>query len=108
MTGPLAGLLGEGAVHRGDLTFHGRVRIDGTLIGRLRTDDLAEIGPTGRVEGEVHAAQALVAGTVDGRLECTERCTLLETAVVRGQVTTPWLDVRNGARIAAGVTVERD
>lgn len=106
-TAPLAGFLGEGAVYRGDLVFEGRVRIDGTLIGRLECDHLVEIGPTGRVEGEVHAAQALVAGAVVGRLDCRERCTLLETAVVEGELVSPWLDARTGCRIVGEIRVER-
>lgn len=108
MTGPLAGFLGEGAVHRGDLDFQGRVRIDGTLIGRVSSDDFVEIGPQGRVEGEVAAAQVLVAGTVQGVLDAHERCTLLETARVEGRIVTPWLDARIGCRLRAEVRVERE
>lgn len=104
----LAGWLGPGAEYTGDLVFQGRVRIDGHLHGSVRTDDLLEVGRTGVVEGEIDVAQALIAGRVDGMLRCRERCTLLEPAVVLGQVITPWLDVRIGARLRADVLVERD
>jgi cytoskeletal protein CcmA (bactofilin family) len=105
---PLAGLLGDGAVYRGDLVFDGRVRIDGTLIGTMQTEDLVEISRTGRVEGEIYAVQALVAGTVVGVIEALERCTLLETASVKGEIITPWLDVRIGCQLDAKVRVERE
>ncbi len=108
MTSPLAALLGPGAQYEGDLVFQGRVRIDGKLAGTIRSDDLLEIGPTGRVDGEIDVAQALVAGRVDGLLRARERCTLLETAVVHGQILTPWLDVRLGATLKAEVLVERE
>ncbi len=104
----LAGWLGPDAHYTGDLVFQGRVRIDGRLTGTVRTDDLLEIGRTGRVEGEVDVAQALIAGRVDGMLRVRERCTLLESAVIYGQVVTPWLDVRIGARLRAEVLVERE
>lgn len=104
----LAGLLGKGAHYRGDLVFQGRVRIDGELIGKVTSDDLLEIGHTGRVEGEVDVAQLLVAGVVDGHIRVRERCTILETARILGRLETPWLDVRNGARIRADVIVHRD
>ena len=107
MSRPLSGLLGEGAVYRGDLTFDGKVRIDGTLVGKVRCDDVVEIGPCGRVEGDIDAAQLLVAGSVSGRIEARERCTLLETAVVQGRLVTPWLDARVGCRIDAEVVVTR-
>lgn len=106
-SGELAGLLGEGARYEGDLVFHGRVRIDGTFVGSLHTDDLLEVGPHGVIEGDAQAAQALVAGTVAGTLRALERVTLLETALVSGTLTTPWLDVRLGARLAAEVQVQR-
>jgi cytoskeletal protein CcmA (bactofilin family) len=106
VTRPLA-VLGEGGTYRGDVEFEGRARIDGLLLGSVAGEDLVEIGPSGRVDGEVRAPQVLVAGGVDGAIIATERCTLLDTAVVRGRVVTPWLDVRLGARIEAQVAVER-
>jgi cytoskeletal protein CcmA (bactofilin family) len=105
---PLAGLLGPGARYEGDLVFSGRVRIDGTFSGTIRSDDLLEIGKGGRVEGEVDVAQALVAGRMDGLLRARERVTLLGSAVVVGQLITPWLDVRPGAQVRAEVLVQRD
>lgn len=103
----LVGALAAGAHHTGALTFQGRVRIDGTHTGSLKTDDLLEVGPEGRIDGEVEAVQALIAGTVDGILRVKERVTLTETAVVRGKVVTPWLDVHLGARLLAEVVVDR-
>ena len=101
----LAGLLGPGATYRGDLAFEGRVRIDGTFHGTIRSDHLLEIGPEGVVDGHVEVAQALVLGTLQGTLIASQRATFLETAVVRGRVVTPWLDVRPGCRWEGEVEV---
>jgi cytoskeletal protein CcmA (bactofilin family) len=105
---PVTGWLGLGATWRGDLDFAGRVRIDGTLIGSVRSEDLLDLGAAGRIEGDVRVAQALVGGVIDGTLHATERVTLLETAVVRGVILTPWLDVRPGAQLEAEVRVLRE
>lgn len=104
---PVSGWLGSGSTWTGDLVFAGRVRIDGVLVGSVRSEDLLDLGAGGRIEGEVHVAQALVAGVLSGKLQARERVTLLETAVVRGEVETPWLDVRPGAQLEARVTVRR-
>ncbi len=104
----LTGFLGEGAVHRGELQFDGWARIDGHLIGVLRASELAEIGRSGVIEGEVLAPQVLVGGVVRGKIVASERCTLLETAVVSGELEAPWLDVRNGAQLEAKLTVRRE
>lgn len=107
MTKGLAGVLGRGATYRGDLVFQGRVRVEGILVGAVSSDDLLEIGPTGKVQGEIDVAQALIAGEVDGVLRVRERCTLLESAIVRGRVITPWIDVRMGAQLRAELIVDR-
>ena len=104
---PVTGWLGSGSTWTGDLVFAGRVRVDGTLQGSVRSDDLLDLGAGGRIEGDVRVAQALVAGVFSGKLVATERVTLLETAVVTGQIDTPWLDVRPGARVDAVVRVAR-
>ena len=36
---PLSGLLGRGATYEGELTFEGRVRLDGTFKGKLTTTE---------------------------------------------------------------------
>lgn len=84
------------------------MRVDGTLHGDLRADDLVEVTTAGVVVGIVRAPQVLVAGQVLGGIEATERVTLLETARVQGRLVSPWLDVRNGARLRADVVVQRD
>lgn len=106
-TPPVSGWVGAGSTWTGDLAFGGRVRVDGTLVGTVRSPDLLEIGPHGRVEGEVFVAQALIGGTLAGRLVATERVTVLESGRVEGEVVTPWLDVRPGASLNAKMTVER-
>lgn len=104
---PVTGWLGTGSSWTGDLVFSGRVRVDGMLSGSVRSDDLLDLGAGGRIEGEVTVAQALVAGVLSGKLRASERVTLLETAVVTGEIETPWLDVRPGARLEAVVRVAR-
>ncbi len=106
-TPPVTGWVGAGSTWTGDIAVQGRVRIDGTLVGAVRSPDLLEVSPTGRVEGDVSVAQALVGGTIVGKLVATERVTVLETGRVEGELETPWLDVRVGARLDARVRVAR-
>jgi cytoskeletal protein CcmA (bactofilin family) len=101
-------VLSEGTRHEGELEYETAVRIDGTVVGGITSTDFVEIGPKGRVEGWVVAPQLLCGGVVIGEIECAERVTILDTARVRGRVTTPWLDIRVGARVTAEIAVERD
>ena len=103
---PLAALLGKGATFGGDLTFEGRVRVDGTFKGRIHTDDTLEIGESGVVDGEIDAATLLVAGTAAGKVRA--RLLILEpTGVLRGQVDAEALQAHPGGRVDAVVRIGR-
>lgn len=102
---PLNALLGQGARYQGTLSFEGRVRVDGEFHGTITTDDLLEIGLTGSVEGEIDAAEVVVAGSVDGTLRARESLRLEATARVAGRVEATRMHVEPGARIEATVEV---
>jgi cytoskeletal protein CcmA (bactofilin family) len=102
---PLAALLGRGAQFGGDLTFEGRVRVDGTFKGRIFTDDTLEIGEPGLVDGDIDVAVLIVAGTAAGNVRARERLVLEATGLLRGQVDTPSLEVHPGARVEATLRV---
>lgn len=102
---PLAGLLGRDARYSGDLHFDGRVRIDGTFVGRIYTDDALEVGESGRVEGQVDARELIVSGTVDGEVHCRGSLVVTSTGTVLGKVDVRQLEVEPGARIEATLRV---
>jgi cytoskeletal protein CcmA (bactofilin family) len=102
---PLAALLGRGAQFGGDLSFEGRVRVDGTFKGRIFTEDTLEIGEPGVVDGEIDAAVLIVSGTAAGKVRARERLVLEASGILRGQVDTPSLEVHPGGRIEATVRV---
>jgi cytoskeletal protein CcmA (bactofilin family) len=107
VTAALEGWLARGASYHGELSFDGPVRIEGHMVGIVRSKGLVEVGEHGHVDGAIYAAQALVAGRVEGYLRATERATLLETAVVAAKVETPWLDVRLGCQWKGDAVVTR-
>jgi len=103
--GPLNALLGKGAVYEGDLSFEGRVRVDGLFRGRVYTEEVLEIGPEGRIEGEVDAAVVVLAGTVVGTLEVRELLVVQPGGLARGEVRAKLLEVRPGGRFEAQVHI---
>ena len=102
---PLSVLFAPGTRHEGDLSFEGRVRVDGTFVGRLYTEEVLEIGQTGAVEGEADVARAVVAGRFDGRLRCREHLELTATAHVTGELDIGVMECAAGARIEGRVQV---
>lgn len=97
-------LLGQGAYYTGDLAFEGRVRLDGHFSGRIYTEERLEIGELGLMEGEVDAAEVVVAGRVKGRLKVRRRLVIESTAHIEGEVEAQALEIESGATIRANIT----
>jgi len=99
----LAAVLGPGTRYEGDMSFEGRVRIDGHYVGRIYSEDWLELGPGGHIEGKVDVARAVIAGRVDGELRVRERLVVESTGHVTGKLDAAELEVRAGARIEGEV-----
>ncbi len=102
---PLAALLGKGARYSGDLSFDGRVRLDGSFKGRIHTEDVLEIGETGVVDGHIDAATLIVAGRVTGSVKVSSLLTLTRTGTLQGDVDAVRITVEPGAKIEAKLRV---
>ena len=102
---PLSAVMGPGAHHQGDLSFEGRVRVDGTFTGRLYTEDVLEVGADGLVDGEADVASAIVAGTVKGRLRVREHLLIQAGGAVLGLLDAGIVELQPGGRIEGEVRI---
>lgn len=98
---PLAALLGQGARFEGDLTFDGRVRLDGTWVGSLRCTETVEVGAAGCVEGRLEAREVILAGEVRGSVVASMRLIIEPSGRVSGEAQALELTVKPGAKIDA-------
>ena len=97
--------MGPGAHYEGDLSFEGRVRVDGHFTGRVYSEDLLELGTEGVIEGEADVARAIIAGTVVGRLRVRERLVIESTGRVEGKLDAGICEVRPGAIVRGEVRI---
>ncbi len=88
--------LGADAVINGKLSFSAPTRIDGTLRGEVRADDLLVIGESGFVGGTIRAANLLVLGHVEGEVLGAERVEIGPRGLLRGAIEANALVVREG------------
>jgi len=95
-TPPARTLLGPGTEFDGLVVLHGTAEIEGCIRGEVLGAERLRIGPTGRVEGQVEAAEVVVAGSLEGELRADRRVELESTAQVRGVVRSPRLMVADG------------
>jgi len=75
----------------------GKLHIDGTVKGSVRSEGDVTIGRSGRVEGDVVAARIVVSGTLVGNVHCDSIEVVASGAVV-GDVLSREFVVEKGAR----------
>jgi cytoskeletal protein CcmA (bactofilin family) len=96
VVGEINTLLGRGSEFEGKLTFEGTVRIDGTLKGEVFSEDVLIVGEGARVEAEIDIGEIIVQGTVIGNIRAKRGIEILAPGRVKGDVTTPSLQVDKG------------
>ncbi len=97
----LAGLIDMESEFKGDLTFKGSFRIEGTFKGTITSDSLLVIGEKGKVEADVKVGQLVINGEIRGTLQATERIEVHDKGRVFGTLLAPTLVVEEGAYLEA-------
>ena len=91
-------VVGHGMRVVGSIYSSGAVKVGGTMFGDVRADQVL-VAEGGRVEGDVFAREVVLGGEVRGSVVAEERVRVLESAVIRGDITTPRLMIHEGAAI---------
>jgi len=83
----------------GSLTFSDPVnlKIHGRYTGKMDTRGTLTIGPTAQVEANIIGENVIVAGKVKGNLIAKKMLVLMPTAVLYGDISTPKLNIVEGA-----------
>lgn len=94
--GEISTLLGRGSEFEGKLTFEGTVRIDGRLSGEIFSDDVLIVGEGAELNAEIEIGLIIVQGTVIGNIRAKRGVELHAPGRVRGDITTPVLQIEKG------------
>ncbi len=95
-------IIGKGTTLQGDLETFGNIRLEGKMIGNLKTKLKLIVGHSSEVEGSVIAQNADVEGQITGNIEVSEVLTLKSSAVINGDILTNKLVVESGAVFNGG------
>lgn len=88
-----------------DVVIHGNLdaasfgRIDGIVMGDLRSQDKLVIGESASVNGNIDAAETLVFGKVEGNITCSKKVVIANTAQVKGRINCAAIEIEEGARV---------
>lgn len=94
--GTVSSILGENCKFTGDVEAKGTLRIDGVLDGKIEASDTVIVGKGGTVKGEIHAAHAVVSGTVEGNVFAKRKIELESGSRLIGDVESVSLVIEDG------------
>jgi cytoskeletal protein CcmA (bactofilin family) len=89
--------IGKGTVLEGNIETYGNIRIEGKVVGNVKSKSKVALGNSSHVEGNIAAQNADIEGEVKGKIEVTELLVLKATAVINGDIITGKLVVETGA-----------
>lgn len=89
--------IGKGTVLEGNIETYGNIRIEGKVIGNVKSKSKVALGNSSHVDGNIVAQNADIEGEVKGKIEVTELLVLKATAVINGDIVTGKLVVETGA-----------
>ena len=84
---------------QGSLVFKDAVdlKINGDFSGSLVTKGTLSIGPGAQVEANIVGDNIIIAGQIKGDITANKMLVLMETASLRGDISTPKLNIVEGA-----------
>jgi cytoskeletal protein CcmA (bactofilin family) len=90
-------IVGKGSVMEGNIETFGNLRIEGKVIGNIKTKSKVAIGDSAFIDGTILAQNAEIAGEVKGLVEVSEVLVLKSTALIHGDIVTNKLIIEAGA-----------
>ncbi|MDH4084136.1 MAG: polymer-forming cytoskeletal protein [Nitrospira sp.] len=92
----ISAFVGKGVVFKGTITYHGTVRIDGTLEGEIHTEGVLLVGEEAIISAKVTAGTIVCKGKITGDIHAKDKMKLRAPAMINGGVTTPMLSMEDG------------
>lgn len=89
--------VGKGSVIEGNIETFGNIRVEGKVLGNLKSKSKVAIGNAAFVEGTILAQNAEIEGEVKGLVQISEVLILKATALIHGDIITNKLIIEAGA-----------
>lgn len=100
--------LDPGSVLTGELRFSGNVRLDGRVEGQIHAGQAVIVGEHAEIDASIVADSLEVFGTVVGDIRVARQTVLHKSARVEGEIQTAGIVVEEGARFKGAILIGRD
>lgn len=108
----ITSLIGVGTHIEGNVFFYGGLRIDGHIKGNVYSDaekpTMLVVSEHGRIDGEVHGAQLVINGQINGNIHATGLLELQPKARINGDVRYQELEMHKGAIVRGQLMDEHE
>jgi len=92
---------------KGEFSSKEEVRVEGEIEGRLDVKNRITIGPKGKADAAISATELIIAGSVKGNVNASERIVLRTGANLVGDVKTSGIVIEDGAYFKGGIDITR-
>ena len=89
--------IAQGTTLNGDIESDSDMRIDGNIIGNVSCNAKVVLGPSAIVQGDLHALNADIFGTVNGNVIAKDLSCLKAKSTVNGNINTGRLQIEPDA-----------
>lgn len=96
---PSLNMISEGTSLKGNIKSSSDIRVAGTIEGEAISKGKIIVISSGKIEGNVKAADADIAGRIEGEVRVSSKLILRQTAIIDGTIFTKSLIVEEGALI---------
>jgi cytoskeletal protein CcmA (bactofilin family) len=94
--GEATSVIGENSAFDGTFEVTGNLRVDGKFSGTIRVSETLHVGRNGLVDADVNTRCAVVAGTIKGNVNASEKITLQSGSRLEGEMVTSKLVIEEG------------
>jgi len=90
-------VIGKGTTIEGNIDTSGNIRIEGKVVGNIKSRAKVALGNSSQIDGNVTAQNADIEGHVKGKIDISEVLVLKATAVITGDISSGKLVIEPGA-----------
>lgn len=101
-------IIGAGTRLNGELTCKGTVRIEGTVVGKVMSEDSIVLLESARVKGDLSAGQVIISGEVQGNIRALDRLEINVRGKVVGDIAAPRIAIHEGVLFEGLCTMKPD
>jgi cytoskeletal protein CcmA (bactofilin family) len=102
-------VIGEHISIKGGIKGKEDLVINGSVNGTIKLGGYhLTVGPTGQVEGEIHADNVTISGRVSGNIKALDKVEITKEADFNGEVKAKRISVEDGAYLKAVIELEKD